>query len=60
MCDSCDYEEYLEKIEELTEECKLAKSTRCFVEGVFEWVEEHRHITPEQMSRIDQIWDKNM
>lgn len=58
MCDSCDWEFYLRNMEDIFEERKLSKSDRAYIEGVYEWVEEHEHITDGQKYYVDKIESK--
>lgn len=54
MCDRCDWEIYLDDIEEMLgdEDYEFAEDT---LQGIYEWVEENEHITEKQKDAIDNI-----
>jgi len=54
MCDTCDWEEMLDTIEDLAsnDDADFALST---IEGIQAWVDEHHHITPKQKTAIANI-----
>lgn len=54
MCDKCDYEHYLVLIESLYDE-DLRLSTYDFLEGVYDWVLSHNHITEAQIEAVEEI-----
>lgn len=56
MCDDCDWEAYLEKIDEMQtdETFDFASDT---IIGIHEWVAENEHITEAQKEAIDNIYD---
>ncbi len=54
MCDSCDYETYLEKCDEI-----LDKTDYNFAEemvmGISDWVTKNKHITENQIRALNNI-----
>ncbi len=54
MCDDCDWQEHVERIDELLaqERAEFASDT---LEGIREWVVQQEHITPKQVRAIDNI-----
>ena len=56
MCDSCDYESYSEKCEEMLDnmDYNFAEDT---VMGIYDWVVENKHITDAQKKALDNIYN---
>ena len=54
MCESCDWEAMLDKIDELISDDR-ADFALATVEGIQTWVDEHEHITPKQKEAIENI-----
>ena len=54
MCASCMWEDYLSILEGILEtgDFNWAFDT---LNGIFEWVEEHQHITPKQIETVEKI-----
>jgi hypothetical protein len=54
MCDSCEWEDCLEELNELCldNDYEWANDT---LAGIAEWVEEHKHITERQVAAISNI-----
>lgn len=47
MCDKCDHKSWLERIEEL-----MINNDNPFLQNVYEWVEENKHITENQQKKV--------
>ncbi len=54
MCEQCDYKEYMEKIVDIFL-CGPEGETADFLEGVYSWIEENKHITEDQKAAVDSI-----
>ena len=57
MCDSCDYEDYLVKLSDMIENDNYSYALD-FLEGVYEWVESHEHITDAQKEGVDNVLER--
>ena len=55
MYDGCDWEDYVDKIEEMQgdSDYDFAESTLI---GILDWVEDNEHITEKQQDAIDNIY----
>ena len=53
MCDNCDWEHYLARSEEILEE----KETPLML-GIYNWIDEHHHVTIKQADTIDDIYNE--
>ena len=58
MCDECGWEAAIEEMEEMLndESLSFAEST---TRGIYEWVEENKHITVGQQTAIDNIQEES-
>ena len=52
MCDTCNYQQYLDKCEKIIE----AKENVTIIEDIYIWVEEHKHITDKQRATIQKFY----
>ena len=52
MCENCDFENYLEKIDDL-----MAIQHNDFLQSVYEWIEENNHVTDNQKNAIDNMYN---
>lgn len=56
MCSRCDWEDVLERIEEMLgdSDYDFARDT---LEGIREWVEDKEHVTERQKTAVDNIYE---
>lgn len=56
MCSRCDWEDVLERIEEMLgdSDYDFARDT---LEGIREWVEDEEHVTERQKTAVDNIYE---
>lgn len=56
MCDSCGYEDYIKKCEEMLDDgdYNFAEDT---VMGIHDWIVENDHITEPQKEALENIYD---
>jgi hypothetical protein len=54
MCAKCPWEEYLDTIDSLLDDGRYRFATST-LDGIRAWVETNEHITPAQMTAIDNI-----
>ena len=54
MCEYCEFEDFLETIDEMMEESKYEFAMET-IEGIKEWVLEHGHCTKKQKEAIKNI-----
>ena len=52
MCMDCDWEDYLIKCEEILEE----KDSN-IITSIYEWIEEHQHVSEKQAKLFDKLKD---
>ena len=59
MCQNCEYEDYIEKCDELLEDDRMGWCSDT-VDRIKNWIEEHKHITERQQDTINKyhaIWE---
>lgn len=56
MCMNCEWDEYLEKVNDMLDSGDYYKSEE-FLESVRDWIEEKEHVTDKQKKAIDEIQD---
>jgi hypothetical protein len=62
MCESCQYQETLEQIEELltyADTLNLWEETIEFLEKVGAWIVDRDHVTPAQKSKVEEIYEEH-
>ena len=57
MCDSCDYHNLLERIQDLFDSGRADWASDT-LEGIHDWVEEHEHVTDAQRRAVENIGEK--
>lgn len=57
MCDDCDWEQWVDDIEELANKKRYSWAADTLV-GIMDWVEENQHITEKQILSINNIVGK--
>jgi hypothetical protein len=55
MCDYCEWEDYVEKIDNMLSDGKYDFAIET-LKGIKEWVEDNGHITDRQMEAVDNIY----
>lgn len=58
MCDTCDWQETKDKIQDILNTGTASESAVAFVEDVDGWIEENEHVTEAQSDRVESIADE--
>ena len=60
MCDSCGWEDVLEKIQECLDECHGEHWAEDTLLGIQEWVQQNEHATDRRVETVENIHRKTM
>jgi hypothetical protein len=58
MCDLCDWDETLDRIDELLNDDSLEWASDT-LNGIRDWVEDNEHVTPGQSNAVENIAEKS-